>query len=71
MNSKTNFTNNLPFKEPCIRCGKGLVSPAESSLCHMCIDDNKIRKFLVPEGQQLDEHFFPIQPTQNVIALTH
>jgi hypothetical protein len=67
---KTNFTNSATNKTPCIRCGKALVTPWQTSLCHLCIDDNKIRKFLVPEGQQLDEHFFPINPTENVLALT-
>lgn len=71
MKMKTNFTNCSPYKSPCIRCGKGLVAPAESSLCHSCIDDKKIRKFLVPEGQQLDEDLFPVDRKENVLALTN
>jgi hypothetical protein len=44
----------------------------ETTFCFLCIDDMKVTKFLAPfppEGQQLDEHLFPVEA--KVLELTN
>ena len=56
--------------ERCSKCKEESWHRSGEKVCHYCQDDKKIRAFLVPEGQCLDEHFFPIEPEQKVLELT-
>jgi hypothetical protein len=72
MNNKINFTNQNSEYRPCLTCAKRMVHWSEiTSRCWECVEDLKIKKFLAPfppEGQQLDEHLFPVTP--KVLTLT-
>lgn len=59
--------------QPCTRCKQRMVNLCdETTFCFLCIDDMKVTKFLAPfppEGQQLDEHLFPVEA--KVLELTN
>lgn len=71
MNHKINFTNAV-YTIPCVRCGKNFTYVAEFNLCQMCNEESKIslrRYWIVPEGQHLDEHLFPVNSSENTLSL--
>lgn len=75
MNMKLNFTTQSVNYIACTCCRKPIKAHEGKTICHLCTDDketlNSRTPFeVVPEGQVLDDHLFPVTlPQSSVLTL--